>query len=435
MSRRAGGRPEVGFESSWYYDTRNHQAERPTLTEDLDCDVCIVGGGYTGLSAALTLSEAGLKVVLLEKYRVASGASGRNGGVLGMGQRQDQEDLERIVDPAWASQLWQMSLEANALVRSRIDQYSIPCDLSDGELTLAHRARYEQDLWDHTAHLKMRYGYDDCHPLSRAEVSDRIGSDAYFGGYLDTRAGHLHPLNLAQGLAKAAESQGAQLFELAAVTGFEAISADLMEVRTATCRVRAGKVVLACNGYLNGLAREPDDYQMPINNFMVATAPLGDALAREIIRENEAIVDTRFVVNYFHLSGDQRLIFGGGENYTRFFPKDIRRVVRKRLLAIYPQLADVDLPYAWGGTLSVTMNRMPKFGRLGENLYYGQGYSGHGVAMANMGGHLIAEAIKGQADGFDCLANLKHRKFPGGRWLRWPGLVAGMLFYAALDRV
>ena len=259
MSRRAGGRPEVGFESSWYFDTRNHQAERPTLTEDLDCDVCIVGGGYTGLSAALTLSEAGLKVVLLEKYRVASGASGRNGGVLGMGQRQDQEDLERIVDPAWASQLWQMSLEANALVRSRIDQYSIPCDLSDGELTLAHRARYEQDLWDHTAHLKMRYGYDDCHPLSRAEVSDRIGSDAYFGGYLDTRAGHLHPLNLAQGLAKAAESQGAQLFELAAVTGFEAISADLMEVRTATCRVRAGKVVLACNGYLNGLAREPDD--------------------------------------------------------------------------------------------------------------------------------------------------------------------------------
>jgi gamma-glutamylputrescine oxidase len=435
VSRQSGGRPEVGFESSWYHATRNDQADRATLTEDLDCDVCVIGGGYTGLSAALTLSEAGFKVVLLEQYRIGSGASGRNGGVLGIGQRKDQEDLERMVDPAWARQLWQMALDANALVRARIHQYSIPCHLSDGELTLAHRARYQQDLWDHTAHLKARYGYEDCHPLNRREVSDRLGSQAYFGGYLDTRAGHLHPLNLAQGLAKAAESQGAQLFELSAVTGFEAVSADRMDVRTTTRRVRAQKVVLACNGYLNGLAPEPDGYQMPINNFMVATEPLGDALASEIIRDNQAVVDTRFVVNYFHLSDDQRLIFGGGENYTRFFPKDIRAVVRKRLLAIYPQLADVDLPYAWGGTLSVTMNRMPKFGRLGQNLYYGQGYSGHGVAMANMGGHLIAEAIKGQAEGFDCLANLKHRKFPGGRWLRWPGLVAGMLFYAALDRV
>ena len=435
LARNAGGKPEVGFDASWYFATQNSGIERQALECDIECDVCIVGGGYTGLSAALTLSEAGLSVVLLEKYRIGSGASGRNGGVLGMGQRKDQDDLEKLLGDEWAHKLWKMSEDANALVRRRIKDYDIDCDLANGELTVAHRARYERELWDYAAHLETRYGYEDCHSLSRAEVSDRIGSDAYFGGYLDLRAGHLHPLNLAQGLAQAAESKGAQLFETTEVLGIDAEGPGRAQVRTAGCRVRSDKVVLACNGYLNGLIREPDDFQMPINNFMVATEPLPQPLAETIIRDNQAVVDTRFVVNYFHLSRDHRLIFGGGENYTRFFPKDIRAVVRRRLLEIYPQLENVEIPYAWGGTLSVTMNRMPKFGRLGEHLYYGQGYSGHGVAMANMGGHLIAEAIKGEAAGFDLLADIKHRRFPGGRWLRWPGLVAGMLFYAMLDRV
>ncbi len=435
MARNAGGRPEVGFDASWYFATQNHAVERAVLDRDIECDVCIVGGGYTGLSAALTLAESGLSVVLLEKYRIGSGASGRNGGVLGMGQRKDQDDLEKMLGDQWAGKLWEMSLDANNLVRQRIKDYAIDCDLADGELTIAHRARYESDLWDYAAHLNARYGYQDCHPLTRTEVSDRIGSEAYYGGYLDMRAGHLHPLNLAQGLAQAAESNGAALFETTEVKSIDALGAGRARLKTAGGTVRSNKVVLACNGYLNGLLREPDAFQMPINNFMVATEPLSESLARDTIRNTEAVVDTRFVVNYFHLSRDNRLIFGGGENYTRYFPKDIRKVVRKRLIEIYPQLQNVEIPYAWGGTLSVTMNRMPKFGRLGEHLYYGQGYSGHGVAMANMGGHLIAEAIKGQAAGFDLLANLKHQRFPGGRWLRWPGLVAGMLFYAMLDRM
>ena len=435
LERRAGGRPDIGFEASLYFATRHHDEHRPTLAADLDCDVCIVGGGYTGLSAALTLAEAGMRVVLLEQYRVGAGASGRNGGVLGIGQRQDQEALEATLGDEWAGALWRMSLAANDLVRRRIKDYGIECNLQDGELTVAHRERYQAELWAHAAHLKSHYGYQDCHPLTAAEVANELGSEAYFGGYLDTRAGHIHPLNLADGLAKAAISEGADIFEMTSVTSFNTSAKDHVVVETATHTVTAGKVVVACNGYLNGLLPAADIFQMPINNFMVATEPLGESAAKSLIQHNYAVVDTRFVVNYFHLSSDFRMIFGGGENYTRFFPKDIRKVVSNRLIDIYPQLKGVELPYAWGGTLSVTMNRMPKFGRVGENLYYGQGYSGHGIAMANMGGHLIAEAIKGDADGFDLLANLKHRAFPGGRLLRWPGLVAGMLFYAALDRI
>lgn len=435
LSRRAGGRPDIGFDASWYYATRNPTAERRKLEADVDADVCVIGAGYTGLSAALTLAEAGLSVIVLEQFKVGAGASGRNGGVLGIGQRKDQADLEVMVGDEWAQKLWRMSLEANALVRQRIVDYDIACDLRDGEMTVAHRQRYQAELWDHAQHLQQRYGYQDCQPLSAKEVADQLGSEAYYGGYLDTRAGHIHPLNLARGLADAAERQGAQIFEDSQVESIQETHNDRVIVEGRGLTVTANKVVVACNGYLNGLLPAADSYQMPINNFMVATEPLAPELAKRLIRNNAAVVDTRFVVNYFHLSRDNRLIFGGGENYTRFFPKDIRQVVSRRLKAIYPQLRDVDLPYAWGGTLSVTMNRMPKFGRVGQHIYYGQGYSGHGVAMANMGGYLIGEAIKGQAVGFDCLANLKHRRFPGGKWLRWPGLVAGMLFYAALDRI
>jgi len=178
-----------------------------------------------------------------------------------------------------------------------------------------------------------------------------------------------------------------------------------------------------------------DRYHMPINNFMVATEPLDEPLASSINRDDVAVVDTRFVVNYFHLSRDRRLIFGGGENYTPYFPRSIEAVVRPRLEAVYPQLRGVGIDYEWGGTLSVTMNRMPKFGHVGQGIYYAEGYSGHGVAMANLGGQLIAEAILGRPERFDQMATLKQRTFPGGRWLRWPGLVAGMLFYTFLDRI
>ncbi len=433
-------RPSVGFEDSWYYATARGLEEHPPLGDRIRADVCVVGAGYTGLSAALELAQRGFRVVVLEAYRVGSGASGRNGGVLGMGQRKDQDELESWLGADAARLLWRIAADANDLVRERIARYGIDCDLRDGELHAAHKRRYVSDYWSYVDHLEAHYDYPHCRKVDAEEMAAMLGTRVYHGGYLDRRAGHLHPLNLALGLARACREQGVSLFEHSPVTGHEAGpgSGSGVTVRTAAGRVDADFLVLACNGYLGNLqgrlARGVDAFQMPINNFMLATAPLGEERARRINRDNLAVVDSRFVVNYFHNAPDHRLIFGGGENYSPRFPRDIGAFVRRCMLKVYPDLADVGVEYAWGGTLAITLKRMPHFGRDGP-VFWAQGYSGHGVAMANMGGKLIADAVAGSAERFDVMARLPHVRFPGGRLLRWPALVAGMLYYAMLDRL
>jgi len=297
----------------------------------------------------------------------------------------------------------------------------------------AHRQRYVAELWEYADHLAKEYGYEHLTPVTAEEIQDMLGVDTYYGGYVDKKAGHIHPLNLTLGLGRAASELGAAIHEDSAATGYDQ-HADGVTVRTRNGEVRARYLVIACNGYLGRFENIVDRYQMPLNNFILATEPLGEEPARKINRDDLAVVDTRFVVNYFHNSPDHRLIFGGGENYSSLYPKDIKRFVRKRMLAVYPQLKDVNIEFGWGGTLAITMRRMPHFGRKGESVYWAQGYSGHGITMANMGGKLVAEAIAGNAEGFDLFANLKHFPFPGGRLLRWPGLVAGMLYYSMLDR-
>lgn len=424
--------PSVGFEQSWYQATARGGRDRPALEENLRVDVCVVGAGYTGLSAALELAERGYSVAVLEGYRVGSGASGRNGGVLGMGQRKDQDELEAWLGADVARRLWQVALDANALVRDRVERYRIDCELKDGELHAAHRARHVAGYWDYVDHLAERYDYHRCRKIDADEMADMLGMRTYHGGYLDQGAGHLHPLNLALGLASAAESHGARVFERSAVADYRDTDGGVT-VTTDRGQVRADYLVLACNGYLGRLARRIESFQMPINNFVLATEPLGETRARRINRDDLAVVDSRFVVNYFHNSPDHRLIFGGGENYSPRFPKDLKRFVRRFMLEVYPDLDDVGIDYAWGGTLAITLRRMPHFGRRGP-VFWAQGYSGHGVAMANMGGKLIAEALAGDAERFDLFARLPHVRFPGGRYLRWPALVAGMLYYALLDR-
>jgi gamma-glutamylputrescine oxidase len=431
--RRPGSDPETGYEDSWYFQTARGLESRPPLTENLHADVCIVGAGYTGLSAAMELAERGHTVVVLEAHRVGAGASGRNGGVLSGGQRKHQDELEGWLGNEAAARLWQIALDANALIRDRVTRFGIDCDLTSGELIVAHKPRHVESLWSYTRHLETRYGYTDQHNVTTEEVRDLLGTDRYFGGYIDRRAGHLHPLNLALGLARAASGLGARIFERSRVLSWHE-EGDGVQVRTAHGKVTAGWLVLACNGYLGDLGRSFERYQMPINNFILATEPLGEARARAINRDNLAVVDTRFVVNYFHNTPDHRLVFGGGETYSSRFPNDIRGFVRRRMLDVYPDLDDVIIDFGWGGTLAITLRRMPHFGRLSPKVYYAQGYSGHGVAMANMGGKLVGEAIAGHADGFDVFAKLSHVPFPGGRLLRWPALVAGMLYYSLLDR-
>ena len=371
-----------------------------------------------------------MSVILLEAERIGWGASGRNGGQIGSGQRQEEAQLEKRFGLPAARLLWDSAEAAKACVRGLIETHQIDCDLTPGQLVTAAKPGDAGDLELRAERLQRDYGYTQMRYLNRSQLRDHLQSDAFYGATLDTGAMHLHPLNYALGLARACRDAGVQLFEQSAVTAYT--RSQPATVTTAHGQVRADHLVVACNGYLQRLEPRLAGRIMPINNFIVATEPLPQA--EQLIRDGVCVHDTRFVVNYFRLSADGRLLFGGGENYRRRFPQDIAAFVRPSLLGVFPQLADTRVDYAWGGTLAITLSRLPHLGRLSPNVYFGHGFSGHGVAMGTFAGKLLAEALAGQPDGFDLYANLPTRQFPGGTLLRWPGLVAGMLWYAMRDR-
>ncbi|WP_377186733.1 NAD(P)/FAD-dependent oxidoreductase [Ruegeria meonggei] len=420
------------YPASWYAATANATERYPALTEDVTADVCIVGGGYTGLSAALHLAEAGFDVVLLEAHRVGFGASGRNGGQLGSAQRMDQEDLERLVGGDDAAKLWDLAEDAKDLVKLLIAKHQIDCDLKPGVAVLGLSTGDQRDLHDHAAHLSTRYGYDQIELLDESAAHGLCPSPTYRGGYLDMGAAHLHPLNFALGLAQAAAKAGVRIYESTEVTGVQ--ETDPAIVATPQGKVTANHVVLACNGYLGDLNGKVASRVMPINNFIAATEPLGTDAARVLTRD-VAVADTKFVVNYFRLSADNRLLFGGGESYGYRFPADIATTVRKPMAEIFPHLQDVKIDYAWGGTLAITMRRMPYLARVAPNILSASGYSGHGVGTATHAGQLMALAIQGQAEGFDTMARVPALPFPGGPALRSPLLVLAMTWFALRDRL
>lgn len=423
--------PESGYPSSYYAATAKGLMPPLRLAESLRVDACIIGGGYTGLSTALHLRERGYSVALLEARRAGWGASGRNGGQIGSGQRQDEADLEQSLGTEMARQLWDSAEAAKSLVRELIQRHNIDCDLSPGQLVTAAKPSHAPELEARVERLSRHYGYDQIRYLSPAQLRDQLASDLYHGATLDSGAMHLHPLNFALGLARACREAGVQLFEDTTVTGYSRDTPTVVE--TATGRVTADHLIIACNGYLDRLEPRLAGRIMPINNYIVATAPLPEPTA--LIRDRVCVHDTRFVVNYFRLSADGRLLFGGGETYRRRFPDDIAGFVRPYLLRVFPQLAGTSIDYAWGGTLAITLSRLPHIGRLMPQQYFAHGFSGHGVATGCFAGKLVAEAIAGDHAGFDLFAALPIRSFPGGTLLRWPGLVAGMLWYALRDRL
>jgi gamma-glutamylputrescine oxidase len=419
--------------ASWYAATANQQPEFPALAGSSAADICIVGGGYTGLSTAIHLRQRGYSVVLLEANKIGWGASGRNGGHVGTGQRAGQEQLEKWVGLEHARALWQLGLEAVDTVCELIAEHGIDCELKQGNLHVASKAGDARELQEDVERLRSVYGYGQIRYVDRAELAAMTSGQGFHGATLDLGARHLHPLNYALGLARAAKDLGAQLHEGSRVTGYS--EGNKVTVRTRTGTVSCDYLVLACNGYLEKLEPRTAGRIMPINNYMLATEPLAESLARQLIRDDTSMTDTLFVVNYWKLSADNRLLFGGGESYSRRFPADIKSFVRKYMLRIYPELASTRIDYGWGGTLAITMNRMPDFGRLSSQVFYAHGYSGHGVPIATLAGKLLAEAISGSAERFDVMARVPSRPFPGGTLLRWPGLVAGMLFYSLRDRL
>lgn len=420
------------YPPSWYAATAHELARFPPLRGEVKADVCVVGAGYTGLSAALHLAEAGLDVVLVEAHRVGFGASGRNGGQLGSGQRVEQDALERLVGRDDALKLWQMGEEAKDLVRGLIARHGIDCDLTPGIMWTGSSKAEVRHLHEYGALLRDRYGYDKVEILDEAACHAICPSPDYKGGCLDMGGAHLHPLNYALGLGRAAAAAGVRIFEETQVHHIEERQPAI--VRTDRGRVVADHVILACNGYLGGLNRKVAARVMPINNFIVATEPLGDE-ARKVLTRDVAVADSRFVINYFRLSRDKRLLFGGGESYGYRFPKDIAAVVRKPMTEIFPHLRDVRIDYAWGGTLAITMKRLPYLARVAPNILSASGYSGHGIGTATHAGQLMALAIRGESEGFDVMSRLPVPPFPGGPGFRTPLLVLAMTWFALRDRL
>lgn len=395
-------------------------------------DVCIIGAGYTGLSAALHLAQAGRDVVLLDAQRVGFGASGRNGGQLASGQRMEQDALEALVGDPEAAKLWALAEDAKALVKSLIADHQIDCHLKPGVAWTASNTADTGHLHSYADHLAQKYGYDQIETLDHAALQSVCPSPDYMGGILDMGAAHLHPLRFAIGLAQACLDAGVRIHERSAVHHVE--EGAPVTVRTDAGHVIADHVIFACNGYLGGLNRRVAARVMPINNFIVATEPLGDRIA-EVLPRDIAVADSRFVVNYFRLSTEGRLLFGGGESYGYRFPQDIAAKVRKPMSLVFPTLKDVRIDYAWGGTLGITMKRLPYLTRVTPNILSASGYSGHGVGTATHAGQLMARAIQGDDDGFDTLAALPSTPFPGGTALRNPLLVLAMSWYALRDRL
>ena len=419
------------FPRSWYAATAHERTPAPQLRGDAAADICVVGGGFTGLSAALHLAERGYSVALIEAHRVGFGASGRNGGQLGSGQRVEQTDLEKMVGEAEALKLWELAENAKNLVKQLISKHNIDCDLKPGIAHATFSASETAHEHAYVEHLQSRYGYDQITALSEEALRALCPSPRYKGGSLDMGAAHLHPLNYALGLARACEKAGVTFYENTHVHHIE--DGAKVTVRCDTGRVLADHVILAANGYLGGLNRRVAGRVMPINNFIAATEPLGEDAAR-VLTKDIAVADSKFVVNYFRLSSDNRLLFGGGESYGYKFP-DIDKTVRKPMIDIYPHLKDIRFDYTWGGTLAITMKRLPYLARLAPNILSASGYSGHGVGTATQAGKLMADAIAGEATGFDTMARIPNTPFPGGAALRTPLLTLAMTWYALRDRL
>jgi len=406
----------------------------PPLEGEISADVVVIGAGYSGLSAAIELAQRGMRVVVLEADRVCSGASGRNGGQAIVGFASGQEPFEQQLGRADARLAWDMSLEATQLIDERIARFAIDCDRVSGYLHVADTPRKARALEAEIQTLERDYGFS-CDFASGADTQRHIRSQRYCAAAFDKVSGHLHPLKYGLGLARAARSLGVCIYEQSPVLDIRRGAS--LKAHTATGVVTARFGVLAGNCTLGeyGPRVAPDIAPriMPVGTYMVGTAPLDPALCQRLIPSNASVCDNNFILDYFRFSADHRMLFGGRVSYTTMTPANLERVMGARMRQVFPELKDAPIDYVWGGFVDISMNRAPDFGRLGENLYYLQGFSGHGVALTGLAGRLVAEAVAGQAGRFDVFARLKHRAFPGGAILRMPSLVLGMLFYRLRD--
>ncbi len=414
---------------TYYEASANQTPAWPQLQGESTADVIIIGGGFTGVSAALELAQAGYKVALLEAKTVGSGASGRNGGQICTGFSPGQSRIESQLGKSDARKCFDIAEEAKRLIEHRIAAHDIQCDLQWGYLHCALKPGQEKQMQEWIDEYEA-LGYHGCTLLKKDELEAKLGSRLYHGAMREPRAGHFHPLNYLCGIARAAEKAGAQIFENSAVTELDTGVSPW--AKTATGKVTAKFMIIAGNAYLGKTVKPLYGRIMPVTSYVTATEPLGENLARSLILDNEAVADTNFILDYYRRTADNRLLFGGQASYSTLEPANLAAFMKPRMVRVFPQLKDVKIDHAWGGYIAITSNRIPDCGRLSPTVYYAHGYSGQGVALAQMYGKLMAEAIRGTAERFDLLARIKHLPFPGGP-IRTPLLVAAMLFYRMRD--
>jgi gamma-glutamylputrescine oxidase len=426
--------PPASQIASYYEASAQPAPQRPELVGTVECDVCVVGGGIAGCSTALHLIERGYSVVLLEEHHVGWGASGRSGGQALPGLAAGRARLRQLIGPSAARAAWDVSVEGLRLMRELIARHRIECDWVDGHMLAALQPRHEQELLAEIEELRTQYGYDSVRYMPLEEVRSLIASERYTAALHDSNAGHLHPLNYTLGLAAAAERAGVRVFESTRALAISpSTQATPALVRTARGSVRSRFTVLCGNAYLGDTAPELRSKIMGVSTYIVATEPVEAGRARRLITNQAAVSDMNWVLDYFRLSADRRLLFGGRVNYSDLASFDAPAATRKRMLRVFPQLADVRIEYSWGGYVDITLNRAPHFGRLARDVYFLQGFSGHGVALAGIAGKLVAEAVAGTAERFDVFASIPHGRFPGGAMLRRPLLVLAMLYYRLKD--
>jgi gamma-glutamylputrescine oxidase len=407
------------------------EGARDALRGDIRVDVAVLGGGIAGCSAALHLAKRGLRVALLEAHFVGYGASGRSGGQAIFGLAASQKRLVADVGRDDARRLFDLSIEALDLTQALMREYAIDCEYQPNHVHVALKPRQVQELQEWTRELHEQYAYPSARMLDRDELAQHVRSDRYLAGLIDPRSGHLHPLKFTQGVAKAAEAAGAKIYENSEILRYE----DGAEVRVHTAHgtVRCANLILCGNAYIGRVAPALARRILGIGTYIIASEPLGEERARSLLPSNAAIADINWILDYFRRSRDHRLLFGGRVSYSSVQPPRLAESMRQRMVRVFPALADVKVAYAWGGYLDITMSRAPNFGRLAPNVYYLQGFSGHGITLTGLAGKLVAEAVAGTAERFDVFARIPHRDFPGGPLFRRPSLMLAMLYYRLRD--
>lgn len=418
--------------TSYYAASANTRTLRPALKGDQQFDVCVVGAGYSGLSTALHLTEQGMNVAVIEGARIGWGASGRNGGQIVNGLNASLQTIERRYGKDTASFVAGIVMEGGDIIRERVATYDIKCDLKATNLFTAYTSAHMRELEERLA-LWRGYGIETQEMISKEQIRDYVGSEAYAGGMLDHAGGHIHPLNLALGEADAIEKNGGTIFEMSRVVDVDIDAAEPV-VRTEAGSITCKTLVLCGNAYLGHVVPQLTPRVMPVSTQVMATEPLSDALAARLLPTDTCVEDIRYILDYYRLSADKRLLFGGGTVYGGADPRDIEAKLRKNMDKVFPELKSTKIDYAWSGNFALSFSRVPQMGRLNHNTYFAHGYSGHGVTGSHTFGRILSEAITGDISRFDVFENVPWIPFPGGRMFRVPYSVIGSWYYGFKDR-